>query len=167
MIPEEYRWLDEFGEPAPEGSSKHCAVYFLLDEEENALKVGSAHNVQQRLCELQVGNSRKLTYIGWIPGDLDKERSIQAAMGEQHIKGEWYRMTPEILSFVRSACAEQRKRLEAARIRLVAMFELHKNETLVEVNKKRGTAFARLISSARPLTEALKSSLEAIRANRG
>lgn len=116
---EEYLWYDEAGDVAPCGKSRHPAVYFLLDEEENAIKVGSATNVCQRLSDLQVGNPRQMRFVGWIPGGLDQERMIQDSMHEQCIRGEWYRATDDILSLIRSACAANRVRVYAAKSRWV------------------------------------------------
>ena len=112
---DEYQWYDEEGEPAPKGASRHAGVYFLYDPQENAMKVGTACNVNQRLCTLEVGNARDLVFIGSIPGGLEEERLIHQSMTEQRIRGEWYRMTREIMAMIRGVCAENRTRCEHAR----------------------------------------------------
>jgi hypothetical protein len=154
---DEYQWYDEAGEPAPKGSSRHAGVYFLYDPQENALKVGTACNINQRLCTLEVGNPRDLTFIGWIPGGLEEERKVHQSMPEQRIRGEWYRMTPEILAMVRSVCAANRVRCEQMRAewRLkLARFAESPDRPPTDIEVARGVA------STWPIDRALAQSLK-------
>lgn len=59
-------------------------VYMLITRE-GAIKVGSTRDLAVRTRGIKFGGTKKI--MGFIPGDLDLERSIQYALAEHRIPG--------------------------------------------------------------------------------
>lgn len=59
-------------------------VYFFLDRKSNAIKIGKADDIEERLAQLQTGNSNILEILYFIPCDNKKEAFDLEA--ELHIK---------------------------------------------------------------------------------
>lgn len=73
-------------------------VYFIREKDYNAYKIGCSStkdNVESRLVDLQVGNSRKLEVFGLIECEdwIEKESEIQCTWDNLNIRGEWYEFT--------------------------------------------------------------------------
>ena len=71
-------------------------VYFILDRDSNALKIGKANVVETRLGDLQIGNPNKLTVINFIPCKNEShskklERQLHNKYDDYHIRGEWFK----------------------------------------------------------------------------
>ena len=59
------------------------------------VKIGYAHNVERRLTDLQIGNSRTLEIIATIgPVSLEHAKAIELGLHDKvkrhHIRGEWF-----------------------------------------------------------------------------
>jgi hypothetical protein len=71
-------------------------VYFILDEVSNAVKIGKANDVHNRLGELQVGNPNPLKIIHYINcvnerDSLIQEKIFHTKFDSFHMRGEWFR----------------------------------------------------------------------------
>ena len=71
-------------------------VYFALDEESNALKIGKADDVDDRLSTLQTGNPNPLIILYTIKcrsdwHALDLEKKLHERFDALHIRGEWFK----------------------------------------------------------------------------
>ena len=71
-------------------------VYFALDEESNALKIGKADDVDDRLSSLQTGNPNPLIILHTIKcrsdwHALDLEKKLHERFDALHIRGEWFK----------------------------------------------------------------------------
>lgn len=95
---------------------RHSAVYFLVDGygPEARVKVGHTVDTDRRLRELQTAHGSKLRYLGWIPGGREQELRLHAALSPHHVRGEWYRLTPEVRTLIEGACAKHRLSLDIA-----------------------------------------------------
>jgi hypothetical protein len=71
-------------------------VYLILDEAKNAVKIGKANDVEQRLSDLQIGNATELVVLSVIPCISEKhskdiEIDLHHEYSEYHLRGEWFR----------------------------------------------------------------------------
>ena len=76
-------------------------IYFIGSTEMMAVKIGKSNNPKKRLAGLQTGNSHKLTLFAVIedvPHEYEKE--LHELMDHIHIKGEWFKLTNELIHFM-------------------------------------------------------------------
>lgn len=75
-----------------------AVVYFIQDENGN-VKIGRSleSRLGERLSDLQSGNAQTLTLMGVCPGDVRLETSLHRRFKHLHVRGEWFRLTPEIV----------------------------------------------------------------------
>lgn len=80
-------------------------VYFIHSEENNAVKIGRAKNVEKRLKSLQTAHPYQLKVIKTFPlkgGKAAKELEISLHQKFKHLQlsGEWFKAEQELLDFV-------------------------------------------------------------------
>ena len=78
--------------------NKKLGNYFISDG--IAIKIGKAGDIDQRLSDLQTGNSQPLILLSYIPctsqdGMSAEERKSQNHFMKYHLQGEWYSITEE------------------------------------------------------------------------
>ena len=71
-------------------------IYLICDDRRRC-KIGYAINIAQRFSSLQTGNADELRLVGFIPGAPEDERDIQGMFSEDHIRGEWYEWSRELV----------------------------------------------------------------------
>lgn len=76
-------------------------MYFVQQGHDGPIKIGWAGNPGARLRELAVGNPMDLHLVGALPGSVAAERAAQSRFADSHIRGEWFRPTPELLAVAR------------------------------------------------------------------
>ena len=83
--------------PADEGHSEGPArrerasfVYFIQHGDHGPIKVGWAHDPEQRRRELQTGNPEQLHVRQLVPGGRDLEGQIHNRFADWHLQGEWF-----------------------------------------------------------------------------
>ncbi|OMB79275.1 hypothetical protein A5743_14320 [Mycolicibacterium conceptionense] len=81
--------------------SSRRRVYFITDGSGH-VKIGSARDVRVRLEELQIGNPAELTVLADQPGGLPRERELHRRFAEHRVRGEWFRLLPEIVEYIAS-----------------------------------------------------------------
>ena len=74
-------------------------VYFIADEHKR-VKIGAAHDVVRRRESLQLANADKLTTLLVLDGYRYEEALIHARFHQHRIRGEWFKLSPEILAFI-------------------------------------------------------------------
>ena len=73
-------------------------VYFILDEKNNAVKIGASWFTEKRLPAIQAHNPNKLKIIAEIfRGD---EKRLHRRFENLHIHGEWFKYEGELKSFI-------------------------------------------------------------------
>lgn len=82
-------------------------VYFAEAVGLSAVKIGYSSDVLQRVQDIQVHCPVEVSVIGVIPGTRETEAAVHRRFAAAHIRGEWFRLWPEILEF----CDENRKAL--------------------------------------------------------
>ena len=70
-------------------------VYFILDSESNAVKIGKANNIYDRLSDLQTGNPNTLRLIHQIDCESEEqsfllEQTLHKKFNEFRKSGEWF-----------------------------------------------------------------------------
>ena len=80
-------------------------VYFVLNRDSNAVKIGSAKNVRRRLAALQTSSPAQLKLLGSIKAKSIKaaqnlEQSLHQKFADLRIIGEWFRSEKELLHYI-------------------------------------------------------------------
>lgn len=79
-------------------------IYFLQEGTEvGAVKIGYAAKPQDRIGDLQTGNSKKLRVLFEMEGDKVLEQTIHEMFAENRFRGEWFHMTDALLWFIKGA----------------------------------------------------------------
>ena len=78
-------------------------VYFILDIFKNAIKIGKADDIDNRLSSLQVGNVTELLVLHYIECKnsdhaLFLENHYHNTFSNLHIRGEWFKYEKELFS---------------------------------------------------------------------
>ncbi len=85
-------------------------VYFIgaMDGEEiKAVKIGhTGSHIHQRVIQLQIGSYLPLRVLAMFPGMVKLERQLHRCLDGDHIRGEWYRPSPEIMGIIRGEICE-------------------------------------------------------------
>ncbi len=90
-------------------------VYFLLDESKDRVRIGSTHNLLQRLfTHLNSQTGRQWIVLGVIEGGVAREKEIHSSFAHLRLdressrgnpvpgaSDEWFRNTPELRSWIR------------------------------------------------------------------
>jgi len=76
-------------------------VYFILDRISNAVKIGKANSIEDRIGELQVGNPNPLELIHYIKCGTSRhsillEGQLHSKYEKLHLRGEWFRYDVEV-----------------------------------------------------------------------
>lgn len=94
--------------PSPVEESRRIApnwVYFIgpvCDSLPDFIKVGVSGDPSRRLSQLQTASVRELAVVGVLPGDFDLERRIHIRFSSLRVNGEWFRVTGDLATFMRS-----------------------------------------------------------------
>ena len=77
-------------------------VYFIHEHNDlTQFKVGFSVDLKQRLTTLQMGNPRDLIIYKTIPNcSMAKEKEMQDYFASYHMRGEWYRITCDMIDAV-------------------------------------------------------------------
>jgi hypothetical protein len=73
-------------------------LYFI--QAGNAVKIGRTANIVGRLGKMQADNHEELNCLLVLPGQGHEESDYQERFAEHRIRGEWFRLCPEILEEV-------------------------------------------------------------------
>jgi len=76
-------------------------VYFILDETSNAIKIGKANDIDERLSGLQTGNPNELIVLHYIKcktieDAFNLEKDYHNKFNHIHIRGEWFKYDKEL-----------------------------------------------------------------------
>lgn len=77
-------------------------IYFIGNFKEGVCKIGTSIEPEKRLKELQVGCPYKLSILKKVKGGgLDTERIYHNKYEKYYLRGEWFKITGELKSFLR------------------------------------------------------------------
>lgn len=85
-------------------SRVHC-VYFILNSENNAIKIGRARDIEKRLRSLQTASPVELELLKTLQVESESqaqvlERELHCRFEHLRLKGEWFKAEPELLSYI-------------------------------------------------------------------
>jgi DNA-binding XRE family transcriptional regulator len=73
-------------------------IYAIVINDEFC-KIGFTNNIRQRMKQLQVANPMKMDLMFLVEGDLNEETHLHKAFNHLNIKGEWFKLSPEIENY--------------------------------------------------------------------
>lgn len=79
---------------------KPSFVYFFQAGPEGPIKIGWSADVRARLDAAQVCNHEPLELLVYAPGNATDERKVHLHFDKAHIRGEWFRPTPDLIEFI-------------------------------------------------------------------
>ena len=75
-------------------------IYFIT-QQDKYVKIGYTGNSPvKRFISLQIGNPHKLTLWGAIQGDATEEAYLHRMFRKNHLRGEWYHLTTDIIKYM-------------------------------------------------------------------
>jgi len=72
-------------------------IYLIKDEGSGLVKVGYSKNPSKRLKALQTSSPSTLKLLATKEGNYTTESKFHKAYQKDHIRGEWYRLSPQIM----------------------------------------------------------------------
>lgn len=84
-------------------------IYFAQDSGTLQIKIGCTANVDGRIAALQIGNPSKLVVHLVMEGGRETEAELHRDFAASRTTGEWFRPTPDLISFI---VGEQSERAE-------------------------------------------------------
>lgn len=88
-------------ENAEDSNDTKTWIYFLRSGNSNSVKIGRSNDVSRRQRVLQTGNPEKLILMGRQRADADVEKSLQYRFRNDHIRGEFYALSPELKKYIK------------------------------------------------------------------
>lgn len=87
-------------------------VYFITNGRKNVVKIGVAKNPSKRLKTFQTANHEKLIVLRVIRLNsrteaFRLERALHQKFKKYHIRGEWFKLTSTVLSFIENFQLEE------------------------------------------------------------
>lgn len=83
-------------------------VYFLRGRATRHIKIGMARDVSRRVRDLQAGSPDILDVLGVISERLFGETDLHRRFKADRLHGEWFRETPDLLSFIAECTSQSR-----------------------------------------------------------
>lgn len=73
---------------------------YIVGDNTGRVKIGVTNNVRKRVSSLNTGRSTPLSVLGVMAGTIEQEKALHAKFNALHVRGEWFRRSPEIDEFV-------------------------------------------------------------------
>jgi hypothetical protein len=82
-------------------------IYFILNQDSNAIKIGRAKNLEKRLKTLQTSSPARLQLVKFIQVNcLDEAEALEKFLHNQFnalkLTGEWFRAEAELLEYIQN-----------------------------------------------------------------
>ena len=75
-------------------------VYFIQESGMGAIKIGTAKDVDARVCELATSTPHLLVVLAVMDGDRGVEYALHQRFDDARIRGEWFRPVPVLLAYI-------------------------------------------------------------------
>jgi hypothetical protein len=75
-------------------------VYFVQVISSGDIKIGYSTNIRSRISTLQTSIPEKIKLLGYISGDLGKEKELHKKFRILRLRGEWFRCDSSIIDFL-------------------------------------------------------------------
>jgi hypothetical protein len=79
------------------------SVYFISCRKTGMVKIGCAYDPFDRLKSLQTGSPTKLKIEALLKGSTKRERELHKLLKKHRVRGEWFRLCPEIEAIIKEA----------------------------------------------------------------
>lgn len=79
------------------------SVYFITAREVGMVKIGCAYEPARRMAHMQTMSPCELALEAIFPGAYQEEKELHLQFASQRVRGEWFRITPEIEAVIASA----------------------------------------------------------------
>lgn len=86
---------------------KFNEVYFIRCVD--FVKIGFTYDVRARLETLQAATPYELELLDSFPGQEADEKSLHSRFADYRVRGEWFRLAPEILEYIECRRADRGK----------------------------------------------------------
>lgn len=83
-----------------DGAIDGVCIYFALECRSGSVKIGVTENLKRRLAAIRTNSPHEIVLLAQIPGDERLETYVHDSLSACHIRGEWYRFTPEMFSII-------------------------------------------------------------------
>lgn len=93
-------------------NQKKICVYFLLNKNQNTVKIGSSYNPRKRFITLQRDSLDKLEFLDYIQvGEKGRkrEKELHKVFEDFRIKGEWFEYNKTVEIAIKSLILEDKK----------------------------------------------------------
>jgi hypothetical protein len=84
----------------PRGRIGDPFVYFIRSGELGPIKIGLSGSVKDRCAGLQICTAEQLTVMAIIQAPKEAERQLHRHFDPERIRGEWFRASPRLLSYI-------------------------------------------------------------------
>lgn len=75
-------------------------IYFVQVISSGNIKIGYSKNIKSRLSTIQISIPEKVKLLGFISGDMSKEKELHRLFKYYHVRGEWFQCNPCIIDYV-------------------------------------------------------------------
>lgn len=83
-------------------------MYFVLHTPKKSVKIGYSAEPVKRIGSLQTASPVRLRLLGVCPGGMQDEAELHTRFAHLHLRGEWFRYTPELEEALKELCAGHR-----------------------------------------------------------
>jgi hypothetical protein len=90
-------------------------VYFI--ELNEFVKIGFTQSVKMRVMQIQYASPYKVKLLHATPGGKAEEEFIHAMFEADRVRGEWFRMSPELCEFIEQRKAEDAEKTKEAQVK--------------------------------------------------
>ncbi len=80
-------------------------MYVIEALQPGFIKIGRSNHPERRLSQLSTGNPSELVILGKISGGSEVEAELHKGFTHLHKRGEWFKASDELRSFVKEATA--------------------------------------------------------------
>ncbi|MBX5206720.1 GIY-YIG nuclease family protein [Rhizobium sp. NZLR11] len=134
-------------------------IYFI--ETQGLVKIGYSNDPRRRFHNLSIGCPTVCTLIGVTEGGKAEERALHQRFTELKVRGEWFKFTAEVNSFIRENAISLEKPVEVPSInhpitRYLASVGMSVSDFCVKVGISRAHLY-RIMAGQNTTTRQLKS----------
>lgn len=97
------KWLEETKPPRPPRPKRGFVYLIGMEGDDTVVKIGFTIDLDDRLSTLQTSSHRTLKILASISGTYATETELHRRFAADHIRGEWFRLSPEIVAFIAAA----------------------------------------------------------------
>lgn len=98
-VKKEFESRDEWN--VKENGQEGCTVYFMQEDNDNRIKIGSSTNPEQRMVTIATSVPGKLTILATTEGGEEMESQLHEQFSEYQIgDSEWFEPAPKLIKFI-------------------------------------------------------------------